>query len=317
MHSLNDRAHQLVQTIVTDASSLGAIVGTAECGTQVIDCGSKQTPGSVELGLLLARICLADLAEVSLVPSQGILPTEHLVAVSTSEPLLACMASQYAGWKISHDNYFAMGSGPMRALHGGEAILSEITLHESRRVAVGVLEGKIPPSVVCENVARDCGVAPSSLTLLAARTASLAGTIQVVARSVETALHKMHTLGISLAMIRRGTGTAPLVPIASDDLGAIGWTNDAVLYGGDVTLEVEHASDGYLADVVTEIPSSVSKDFGRPFREIFSSYGYDFYKLDPLLFSPAKIKLVNLTTGKVHEAGRLRGDILAQALAGK
>ena len=99
-------------------------------------------------------------------------------------------------------------------------------------VCVGVLEtGKLPPEEICLDIANKCGVSPDRLTLLVARTASLAGTVQIVARSVETALHKLHTLGFELNRIQFAEGVAPLPPLATDDLTAIGWTNDAILYG--------------------------------------------------------------------------------------
>lgn len=313
MQGLNERVLPLATAITRDATSLGAIVTTASCGTTLVDCGSKLAPGSIELGLLLARVCLADLAEVQLFSAPADLPAEQVVSVATSQPLQACMFSQYAGWKIASDNYFAMGSGPMRAKYASEAIFREHEYRDTSSSAVGVLEGKLPSSELCLKIASDCAVEPHLLTLLAARTASLAGTLQVVARSVETALHKMHALGFDLSTVRSGSGTAPLVPIAADDLGAIGWTNDAVLYGGDVTLHID-ADDAYLASMVDQIPSCSSKDFGTPFREVFERYEYDFYKIDPLLFSPAKVTLVSTRSHQPHSSGQVRGDILSRAL---
>ena len=153
---------------------------------------------------------------------------------------------------------------------------------------------------------------PDHLTLLAARTASIAGTVQVVARSVETALHKLHELGYDLKNVVSGFGSAPLPPVAADDLAGIGRTNDAILYGGEVTLWVRD-DDARLAEIGPQIPSCASRDFGEPFAAIFERYGRDFYKIDPLLFSPAVVTLVNLTSGKSHRFGELRPDVLSSA----
>src|SRR5262249_18374313 len=160
---------------------------------------------------------------------------------------------------------------------------------------------------VCKKIASQCGVALEKVTLLVARTASLAGTIQVVARSVETALHKLHELGYDLKNIVSGFGSAPLPPVAADDLVGIGRTTAAVLYGGEVTLWVRD-SDERLAAIGPRIPSSASHDFGEPFAAIFERYGRDFYKIDPLLFSPAVVTLMNLTSGKPHRFGQPRPD---------
>jgi len=106
-----------------------------------------------------------------------------------------------------------------------------------------------------------------------------------------------------------GYGAAPLPPPARNDLAAIGRTNDAVLYGGEVTLWAT-GDDNTLADAARQLPSSASRDFGEPFAEIFARYEHDFYKIDPLLFSPARVTLQNVETGAVHRAGQVRPDVL-------
>jgi len=148
-----------------------------------------------------------------------------------------------------------------------------------------------------------------------ARTASLAGTVQVVARSVETCLHKLHELGFDLARVQSGYGVAPLPPVAADDLTGIGRTNDAVLYGGSVTLWVR-GDDDLLTTIGPRVPSSSSADHGQPFAAIFEKYGRDFYKIDPLLFSPAEVTFINLDTGRTHRFGELRPDVIRQSFVG-
>jgi methenyltetrahydromethanopterin cyclohydrolase len=148
-----------------------------------------------------------------------------------------------------------------------------------------------------------------------ARTASLAGTVQVVARSVETCLHKLHELGFDLSRVQSGYGLAPLPPVAADDLTGIGRTNDAVLYGGAVTLWVR-GDDASLEALGPRVPSCSSSDHGQPFVTVFEKYGRDFYKIDPLLFSPAEVTFVNLDTGRTYRFGQLRADVLRQSFAG-
>jgi methenyltetrahydromethanopterin cyclohydrolase len=222
------------------------------------------------------------------------------------------MAAQYAGWKISVRQYFAMGSGPMRAAAQIESLLQQ---HggETADCAVGVLEtAKLPPDEVALHLANKCGVDPARLRLLAARTASQAGTVQIVARSVETALHKLHGLGFDLGRIVSGAGVAPLPPVARDDLGGIGRTNDAVLYGARVTLWAR-GDDDSIDQLIAQVPSCSSADFGRPFGEVFAHYQHDFYRIDPQLFSPAVVRIVNLDSGHTFQAGQLRLDILANS----
>jgi methenyltetrahydromethanopterin cyclohydrolase len=237
------------------------------------------------------------------------------LSVVTDQPLAACMASQYAGWQITGEKYFAMGSGPMRAAGSREPLFEKIGHRERPQRAVGVLETrKLPPAAVCAQIAADCGVSPDRLTLLVAPTASIAGTIQIVARSVETALHKMHEIGFDLQQIVSGYGLSPLPPIASDDLVGIGRTNDAILYGGEVTLWI-NGEDEQLSALGPKIPSSSSADYGEPFAAIFERYGRDFYKIDPLLFSPAAITLVNLRSGRSHRFGETNAAVLQRSFA--
>ncbi len=314
MPELNDRAWQLCDAIATDAERLGIAVHTLESGTRLIDCGVKAV-GSLEAGRRLAEVCLSGLGTVFLKAANGAGPITHHVHVSTNSPVAACMASQYAGWEIKHEGLFAMGSGPMRAAAGREELFDHIDHRERPAQCVGVLEtSKLPMEGVCRYIAEQCGVAADQLTLLAARTASPAGTVQIVARSVETALHKLHVLGFDLSCVESGIGVAPLPPIANDDLIAIGWTNDAILYGAQVTLLV-NVDEAQLQEIGPRVPSNASKDYGRPFGEIFASYNRDFYAIDPMLFSPAAIRFVNRATGTQLEFGRLAPDILAHSFA--
>ncbi len=316
MTTLNERAHELCNAMAADADKLGITVSTLNCGTRIIDCGVK-APGSIEAGRRLAEICLSDLADVEIGgPPVGAWPSDT-VKVTTSTPLAACMASQYAGWELKAEKFFAMGSGPMRAAACREELFKDIGLCEKPDVCVGVVEtSKLPSDEVCLDIAASCKISPSRLTLLAARTASQAGTVQIVARSVETALHKLHVLGFDLTRIKHGVGFAPLPPVANDDLVAIGLTNDAILYGGSVKLQVS-GDDQSLQEIGPRVPSSSSSDFGSPFAEIFTHYNNDFYRIDPLLFSPAKIAFDNIDTGQRFRFGDFSLDVLARSFNSK
>lgn len=309
---LNSRAVRRCQSLDDDSPAHRVAVLCQEGGTRIIDCG-VHAPGGISAGLALAEICLADLGRVDVVPGRADLGGGPAVTVRTDHPIAACMASQYAGWQIAGEKFFAMGSGPMRAVRGREAIYDDIGLREQADHVVGVLESsKLPAAAVCEHVASECGVTAEQLTLLVAPTRSIAGGIQVVARSVETALHKLHTLGFDLTRVQSGFGTAPLPPTAADDLTAIGRTNDAVLYGAEVTLWVRGDEES-LARLGPHVPSSASRDYGRPFARVFADYDHDFYRIDPLLFSPAVVTFIHLDSGKSFTFGRLAPDVLRES----
>jgi methenyltetrahydromethanopterin cyclohydrolase len=294
----------------------GVAIDYAPCGTRIIDCGVK-APGSVEAGCHLVMIAMSGLCVMGLEPADPDAPVSQEVHVSTRSPLHACMASQYAGWEVKQGGYFAMGSGPMRAAAAREPLFAEIEYREEPDVCVGILEtSKIPPDSICRDIAAKCNIYPDRLTLLVARTSSIAGTIQIVGRSIETALHKLHTLGFDLKNIDRGQGQAPLPPPTKDDLIAIGWTNDAILYGGAVLLSMD-TEDSIIEEIGPRVPSNASTDHGRPFAEIFARYNHDFYKIDPMLFSPAVVVLHNNKTGHTFKYGNLEYGVLAESFAKK
>ena len=309
---LNELAVRRCQPLIQRAEEFG--VRIHDRGATVVDCGID-APGGLAGGVALAEVCMAGLGQVALVPSRPDVWAGPAVQVRTDHPVAACMASQYAGWQIAWDKFFAMGSGPMRAARGREPLFDSIGFREQPEQVVGVLESsKWPDASICARIAEECGVAPERLTLLAAPTASLAGSIQVVARTVETCLHKMHELGLDLSRVAAGYGVAPLPPVAADDVAGIGRTNDAVLYGGEVTLWV-HGDDDSLRQRGPEIPSCSSADHGAPFADIFERYGRDFYRIDPLLFSPACVTLVNLDSGRSHRFGQLVPKVLRRSFS--
>ena len=313
MISLNSQAAVLCEKLLAHPERYRVAPRIVSGGYQVIDCGIS-TPGGLEAGRMLAAICLAGLGDVTFLPAKPEIWLGPAVQVTTDHPTLACMASQYAGWEVKQDKFFAMGSGPMRAAAAKEPLFAKLGYApEQTKVAVGVLEtGRMPSTQVCGDLARQCGVEPAGLILLVAPTASQAGTVQVVARSVETALHKLHELGFDLSTIESAYGTAPLPPVAGDDLTALGRTNDAILYGAEVTLWVR-TTDARLQQLGPQVPSSASRDYGRPFLQIFEQYHRDFYQIDPRLFSPAVITFHNLETGHSFRYGHLLPRVIHES----
>ena len=309
---LNRRALRLADSLAADAALHGVAVSRV-AGARLIDCGVG-VAGGLEAGRRLAEICLADLATVAVtsVDLDGLwLPA---VAVTTDHPVAACLASQYAGWAIDPPGYFAMGSGPARSLARVEKELyARLGYAEAGEAAVLVLEGRtLPDEAVVRFVADKSHVRPEALTLLIAPTASIAGCLQVAARSVETGLHKMLELGFDVRAVRSGAGVCPLAPVAKNDLRAIGWTNDCILYGTRAYFAV-HADDAEVQAMVERLPASTSPDHGTPFYEIFKRAGNDFYKIDRMLFSPAEVVVNNLATGRVFRAGRLDPAVLKRS----
>ena len=311
--SLNERAWAIADRMVAQADELRVAARTLGNGARVIDAGID-VPGGWGAGLALAEICMGGLGHVTYAPLAIAGETWPGVQVWTDHPL-SCMASQYAGWAIHVDKYMAMGSGPLRAHARVEReLFAKLSYEERATRGVLVLETRTPPTdEVAAWVGQKAGLEPAQLTFVVAPTASVGGGVQIAARILETGLHKMDTLGFDLKKIVSGIGTAPVPPVAKNDLRAIGRTNDSILYGGQAHYIVR-ADDTELAALVPQIPASVSRDYGTPFAEIFKRYNGDFYKIDPLLFSPAEVWITSASSGKTHHAGRLNPDVLRASL---
>jgi methenyltetrahydromethanopterin cyclohydrolase len=310
--SMNDRAAGLVDELVADAAALGIEVRALDSGARVVDCGARAR-GGLEAGLGFARACLGGLGRVDPVPVTVGERTWPGVAVAVDEPAAACLASQYAGWKLENGDFFAMASGPGRALARGEDLFDELAWREDSRQAVLCLEtGQDPPAEVVEKVSERCGVQASAVTFLIASTASVCGSVQISARVVETAMHKLHELGVDPARVRTGWGCCPIAPVAKNDPAAIGRTNDAVLYGGTVHLGIE-ADDEETAELAEKLPSAASDAFGTPFGELLAAADWNFYDIDPMLFSPAEVTLTSTESGRAHHAGGLAPEVLERS----
>lgn len=311
---MNERAWALADRCIERAADLRLAVSALASGTRVIDAG-VDTPGGFGGGRALAELCMGGLGHVefgSVILGGEAWPGVH---VWTDHPAASCMASQYAGWAINADGFYAMASGPLRAKARVERELFEkLGYAEDAARGVLVLEGRVRPTEeVAAWVAARAGVPPGALTLAVAPTASLAGGVQIVARVLETGLHKMDAVGFDVTRVLSAMGTAPLPPTAKNDLLAIGRTNDCILYGGRAWYTVQ-AEDDDLARLAESLPATASSDYGAPFYDIFKRYDHDFYKIDPMLFSPAEVWVTSATSGRTFHGGYLNPDVLRASL---
>lgn len=315
---MNERSYEIAQQMAADADLLNISVEKLDCGAMLIDAGVNVT-GSLEAGRLFSEACLGGLARVefcSLDYGDFSLPG---VRVAVGHPVEACMAAQYAGWAVEVEiegqkAFHAMGSGPARSLYGKEPLLKELGIPEKADMAVLALEShKLPGDAVGVWTAEKCRVRPENIAILVAPTASLTGSVQIAARAVETGLHKMHEVGFDIRSILSGFGVCPIAPIAPDNLKAIGRTNDAVLYGAQAWYTAK-IDPGKIEQIYKTLPSSASKDYGIPFYELFRLNDFDFYKIDPLLFSPAEVYISELTNGRTFHAGQVNANILEKSL---
>jgi len=316
--SVNAEVVPLVEGLIRDARALRVDVTQGPLGETRIDCGVRAV-GGLEAGRRMAEICLGGLGRVALETTNPESAWPFMVTVHTSQPVIACLGSQYAGWSLSVQDkgktYHVLGSGPARAMGSSEKLFEELGYRDEADSACLVLEAdRAPPVALVEHVAEACKLPADRLTFIYAPTSSLAGTVQIAARCLEVALHKTHELHFPLANIVDGIATAPLPPPAPGFVAAMGRTNDAIIYGGRVQLYVSGAAMASRA-LAEQLPSLKSKDYGKPFADIFAAVKGDFYAIDRMLFSPAMVTVTALDTGESFEAGHIDTAILTRSFA--
>lgn len=316
MLSVNEKAYNIVKEMIANKEELNIDVIKLENGATVLDCGVN-VPGSWEAGKLFTKICLGGLAEVSISPS----PYESIVLpyvkVKTSHPAISTLGSQKAGWVVKVGKYFAMGSGPARALaKKPKKTYEEIGYEDNYNKAVLCLEAsKLPNEEVAEYVAKECGVEVEDVYLLVAPTASLVGAIQISGRVVENGTYKMlEVLEFDVKKVVYASGLAPIAPIVGDDFTMMGVTNDMVLYGGVTQYYIKSDENDDIESLAKSLPSVASKDYGKPFLEVFKAADYDFYKIDKSMFAPAVVVVNDITKGKIYKSGKVNVDIIKKSI---
>lgn len=311
--SINSLTQPLVEHLINNADALRINVDKLDNGTQVIDAGIN-VPGGLEAGRIIGEICMGGLGTVKLRASTNFRNWSWHLDVHSRNPVLACLASQYAGWSLNHGEgkgaFNALGSGPARAIGSHEELYEELAYRDKADKACIVIEAdKLPPVEIAEKIVERCNISANNLTIIMTPTSSLAGSVQVVARVLETSLHKAHALHFPLDKIIDGAGSAPICPPSPDFLKAMSRTNDAILFAGQIHLFVD-AEDDESEQLAKQLPSSSSSDYGKPFGEIFKDVEYDFYKIDPMLFSPARVTVSSIKTGNSFHAGEIDLDLL-------
>ncbi|MFX0024587.1 MAG: methenyltetrahydromethanopterin cyclohydrolase [Candidatus Hermodarchaeota archaeon] len=322
---INDLAKQIVNELIENKQFYKTEVHTLDNGATVLD----MTKASWKGGKLVGEICMGGLGTVEF--SSYNLDGNYMPSVNvyTSEPIIACMASQLAGWnvklkkEIEKDGqiknkviFQSLGSGPARAKSKVEKIFEELEYSDESNCAVIVFETpKLPNEEVMEIIAEKCNVDINDTYAVCAPTSCLTGSIQVASRIVETGIHKLHEIKFPINLISDGFGTTTIAPIAKDDLGAMGRTNDSISAAGLTyyTINVEKEREYDLFELLKKAPAKTSSSYGKPFLETFKAANYNFYDIDPGLFAPAMYTVTNIKTGKNITVGEVNHELLKQS----
>ena len=314
--SINQEAMRIVRKILDNPVAIGALVTKLPNGTTVIDMG-QQAPGGWVAGRYYTLITMGGLGEFSYdtfpIPINGVrLPG---VRVMVDHPLLACCASQIAGWRLEAGDFAPILAGPARALNEKpDPHFEHISYRDSYHEAVIAIQTSEPVRVEwAETIAAACHIEPKDLYILVAPNRSLVCAVQVSARIVEQTIHRLEEEGLAMGAIFSAQGFCVLPPLIDDDLISMGRINDCLLYGGEATFYLRHEDDSFVADLAQKVVAQASSAYGKPFIEIFEEADRDFYKIPLDLHSPAVVHLNNLTSGRTHSAGEINEAVLEQS----
>lgn len=317
MVSVNLEAKKTVDLMIKNADELNLAVDVLSNGSTVIDAGVNVT-GSFKAGELYTKVCLGGMAEVGISIPGDLSETFALpsVKIKTDFPAISTLGSQKAGWSVSVGDFFALGSGPARALALKPAeTYEEIGYKDDADLAILTLEAdKLPGADVTDSIAADAGVSPENVYVLVAPTSSLVGSIQISGRVVENGTYKMlEFLHFDVTKVKHAAGIAPIAPVDPDGLKAMGKTNDAVLFGGRTYYYVESEEGDDIKSVAEKLPSSASDGYGKPFFDVFKEAEFDFYKIDKGMFAPAEVVINDLRTGEIFKAGSVNNELLKKS----
>lgn len=317
MVSVNLEAKKTLDRMIVNKDKLKISVDKLANGSTVIDAGVNVS-GSFKAGELYTDICMGGLADVGIsitadLTENFVLPS---VKVKTDFPSISTLGAQKAGWSVSVGDFFALGSGPARALALKPAeTYREIGYQDEANIAILTLESdQLPGEDVTEYVAEECNVSPENVYVLVAPTSSLVGSIQISGRVVENGTYKMlEALHFDVNKVKYAAGIAPIAPVDPDGLKAMGKTNDAVLFGGRTFYYIESEEGDDLKELADKLPSSASAGYGKPFYDVFKEAEFDFYKIDKGMFAPAEVVINDLRTGEVFRVGKVFAPLLMKS----
>jgi methenyltetrahydromethanopterin cyclohydrolase len=314
MISVNEYGIDVFEEMMDNSEELQVGIEELNNGTTIIDAGVEEE-GGFEAGLYVARICMADLVDIKFSSFDLGTFVSPAVELTTDYPVIACMASQFAGWRIKGENFFGMGSGPARALSlKPKELYDEIGYEDDATEAVLVLESNvIPEEDVAETIAEECQVDSEDLYIVVVPTASVAGSVQISARGIETGIHRLEVLGFDINTIKHAHGIIPISPVVGDDLKCMGSCNDCIMYGGRMYYAVDCDDVEELKGYVKNVPSQNSRDYGKPFYVTFKEAKFDFYKVDAASFAPAEVTVNELNSGKTFTSGKINNAVLLES----
>lgn len=304
---VNEKAYNLLDVIETERKKM--IVenvgdGGASGEVVVLDMGvtnnTRDVGNNVDFGIITAEATMGGFGKISI-------ENNKIYVSISSHPSIATLSCQMAGWRIKIGNEIAIGSGPAKiAARIPKETIERIGYFENAEKAALLLETNVMPD---ESTARKILEKTKAKKVIvgAFRGDSMVGLINVLARVVEMGFYRMDYLKFDTNKCISGYGFVPIPKLNADVMYT---SNDALIYGADVTINV----DGWDENLTDKISSSSSPAYGKPFKDIFTEAGGDFYKIDLGIFAPAKITINDVKSNKKYVSGYINQDIISKIL---
>lgn len=320
MFSINQEAVKIVkEQILPYTEKLNCKTHVLRNGATVVDMGVEM-PGGWQAGKLFVEATIGGFGIVSFGTYQYGEINLPSIDVYIDHPQEATLSSQFSGWKIPGENapggINPIGSGPARAIARNDIFSQAWTYQDINHETVFAAQTQeLPDESLAEDIAAQCSIRPENVYILAARTGSIVGSIQVCSRTVEASQWRIDRKGFDISKIVSGMGSCPVPPPIRDEVRAMDRVNTALIYGAFVRYYVDCA-DEEIEAVINQLPFNASRRFGEPFMDIFEEGKRDFYVVDKDIHTIASYEVTNIATGNTFKAGEIRDDIMADSLFG-
>ncbi len=316
MLSLSQNTCRLIEErILPRLWELGCERHTLKNGTNIIDMG-VHAPGGWEAARLFTLVTLGALGEVAFGKIHVGARELESVEIRLDHPQEAALSSQFSAWKIKPSGAYKLpgfGSGPARAIAYHDGIAKMWPYHDKfEKTALALQTAALPDESVADEVAQACGVKPENVYLLAAKTGSLVGCVQIAARMAEVSLWGLGYNGFPLEKVKSFSGSAAIPPVIEDELIAMDRVNSSTLYGS-VAKYVVYCRDEEIERVLPHMVFSGTEHNGKTFAELYDAAGRDIFKMDTNVHKVARIELTNQKTGRTFFAGQTDADMLLKS----
>lgn len=320
MVSVNREAMKLVRKVIEEKERMNIGVTQLDNGATVIDMG-VMFPGGWAAAKYIAEISLGALATLSYGTYRLRDLELPLVSVYTDYPMISCLSSQISGWALKDMKNDAgivpLISGPIRAIVRKDFFSEPFDYQDDWHEAVAVLQdNRLPDVRLTDYLAREAKVKPENLYVLVAATGSLVGFINVISRTLETSIWRLHTQGLDVSRIISAWGSAPLPPPTRDELKAMIRVNTYTYYGGcaGYILDEEDQKITTVLDQLTLSPKTTHQ-YGIPFGQLLREAGGDIFNMREFCHSVAKINLLNIQSGNAYQYGEIDDRMLWECLS--